>query len=63
MKNQSNPFEIDSFESHINSDPILRYNLREAKLDYNLLDHQVGIQIASFKIALHQYLDKKYPTS
>lgn len=63
MSKNNTPFVLDSFESHINSDPILRYNLREAKLSYDLLEHQINIRIASFKLALGQYLDKKYPTS
>ncbi len=46
-------------EIEINSDPILRYNLREATLDYRNLLHQIDIQIFSFKLALHRALNKQ----
>lgn len=49
-------------EIEINSDPILRTNLRERAIDYNKMDHQIGIMIASFKIALHRALEYKHPT-
>jgi len=49
-------------ETEINSDPTLRYNLREATLDYDKMLHQIDIQIASLKIALQRALDYKYPT-
>jgi len=50
-------------ETEINSDPTLRFNLREAKMDYRNLSHQVDIQIANFKIALHRAMHHKFPTS
>ena len=52
----------NGLEVHINSDPTLYFLLRESKFDSKLLMHQVDVRIGAFKVALAQYLDRKYPT-
>lgn len=47
-----------SIESEITGDPTLRFFLREAKMDFKNLDHQVDIQISCFKLALARWLNR-----
>lgn len=48
----------------INSDPTLRFFLREAKLDIKSgnFDHQVNVMGTAIMIAINKNLHNKYPT-
>lgn len=50
-------------EIEINSDPSIRSALREYEMDYDKMDHQIGVKSAMFRIALQRALDYKYPPS
>jgi hypothetical protein len=44
-------------ETIINSDPTLRFFIKEAQIDW-FNQHQVDIRIAALKIALSRFIDK-----
>lgn len=46
------------YERIIQSDPTLRFLLREAQIDSKNFDHQVNCKISAAKIALHKYIDR-----
>ena len=46
-----------SIEQEIMSDPTLRFILRESKMSYDLIDHQIDIRKAAFIIALNRHID------
>lgn len=60
MTNNSFDPKYDPFEAHVNANPTYRFFLREAKLDYKIFNHQVDIMFAVAKIAISEYIDKKY---
>ena len=45
------------FECIVQSDPTLKYIMRDAKFDFDLLEHQVGIRCAATKIAINKLID------
>lgn len=47
-----------TYECEVQSDPTLRYFLRETTFDVDKLERQVSIRIAAAKIALGRYIDK-----
>lgn len=48
------------FEDVVQQDPTLRFFLREAKMDYDKLDHQARVMGGCVVIAIHNWLDLKY---
>lgn len=48
----------EQIEYEIQSDPTLRFLLRETKFDYGKIDHQVSVRKAAFMIALNRALKK-----
>jgi hypothetical protein len=55
-KIQSEP--ILRLEVEIQSDPTLRFILRESQLDSNKIDDQITLRQAAFIIALNRSIDK-----
>ena len=53
---------MEQIENEINSDPTLRFILRESRLDSKHLMHQIDVRIAAFNIALAKYLNRAFPT-
>jgi len=49
-----------SLESVIEADPTLRFFLREAKLDFDKLEHQTKIMGSCVVIAINKWLDLNY---
>jgi len=47
-------------EDVIQSDPTLKFFLREATLDFDKLEHQTAIMGSCVVIAINKYLDLKY---
>lgn len=47
----------DKFENIIQSDPTLRYFLRETSFDYNNLNNQINLRCSAIKIAIKKYID------
>lgn len=48
------------FEDVVQSDPTLKFILRDSVLDYDNLEHQMNIRGAATIIAIRKWLDKKY---
>lgn len=46
----------DRFENIVQSDPTLRFFLRETTLEYDLLDHQVDVKCAAIMIAINKFI-------
>ena len=53
----SNEIEL---EHVIEADPTLKFFLREAKLDFDKLEHQTAIMGSCVVIAINKWLDLKY---
>lgn len=51
---------IVSLDTIINNDPTLKFFLRDSKIDYALLDHQVNVKCAAISIAIDKFLDINY---
>jgi isochorismate hydrolase len=51
---------IIPLDSVIDSDPTLRYLIRDAQFDFDLLEHQMSIRCAALKIAIGKWLDINY---
>jgi len=47
-------------EDVIQADPTLKFFLRDAKLDFDKLEHQTNIMGSCVVIAIHKWLDLKY---
>jgi NADH:ubiquinone oxidoreductase subunit F (NADH-binding) len=48
------------FEDVVNADPTLRFFLREAPMDFDLLEHQAQIMGAALMIVINKWLDLNY---
>lgn len=48
------------FENVVQADPTLKFFLREAKMDYDKIDHQTHIMGRCVVIAISKWLDLKY---
>ena len=53
----SNHFE---FEDVVQANPTFKFFLREAKLDYDKLEHQTNIMCSVLVLAIDEYLRIKY---
>lgn len=49
-----------TLDSVIDSDPTLRYLIKESNFDFNLLEHQMSVRCAALKIAIRKWLDLNY---
>ena len=49
-----------SFEDVVNSDPTLKYLIRDSKFDLENLEHQVNIRGAAILIAINKWIDINY---
>ena len=49
-----------TLDNVIDSDPTLRYFIREAHFDFDLLEHQMTVRCAALKIAIARWIDIKY---
>lgn len=53
--------EIDnSFENIVQGDPTLNFLIREAKFDFDNLDHQVNLRCSAILLAIHKWIENKY---
>jgi hypothetical protein len=48
---------IVSLDAIINNDPTLKFFLRDTKIDYELLDHQVNVKSIAILIAIDKFVD------
>jgi len=48
------------FEYVVQTDPTLNFFLREAKLDFDLLEHQTSIMASCVVIAINRWIDLNY---
>ena len=53
----SNEIEL---EHVIEADPTLKFFLRDAKMDYDKLEHQANVMSSCIVIAINKWLDLKY---
>jgi len=45
------------FEHIINSDPTLKFFIRDTQISPDLFEHQLNLKIAAIKIALYKWID------
>ena len=48
------------FESVVQSDPTLKYLIRDAEFDFDLLEHQMNIRGAAIVLAIGKWIDLNY---
>ena len=48
---------MNQFETIVQSDPTLKFLIRDAKFDADKLEHQIDIRCAAINIALGKYID------
>ena len=58
----NNPYhpEHDRFDAFVKADPTYRFFLREARIDSKLFDQQVDIMFAVARVALREFINRKY---
>ena len=61
MKNMRKYSPEIQFEDVVQSDPTLKFFLRDATMDYDKLDHQTKVMGSVIVIAISKWLDLKYP--
>jgi hypothetical protein len=49
-----------SFDSIVDSDPTLRYLIRDAHFDFDNLEHQMRVRSAAIVIAINKWIDANY---
>jgi len=47
----------DNFENIVQSDPTLKYLMRDATFDFDLLEHQMRVREAAILIAISKWLE------
>lgn len=47
----------DRFEYIVESDPTLKFFMREATFDFDKLEHQVALRASAILIAINKYID------
>lgn len=48
------------FESVVESDPTLKFLIRDSRFDFDLLEHQARIRGAAIMIAISKWIDINY---
>lgn len=48
------------FEDVVQRDPTLKYLMRDAVLDFDNLEHQIGLRASAVLIAINRWLELKY---
>jgi hypothetical protein len=48
----------DQFEYIVQSDPTLKFFMREATFDFDKLEHQVALRCSAVMIAINKWLDQ-----
>jgi len=49
-----------SFDSIVDSDPTLKFLIRDSKFDFDLLEHQTRVRGAAIVLAIGKWIDSNY---